>query len=110
MDDLVEEYTVLYQAAEPMVEPLLGMVGGGHDISDEIPEEDEIREALGPMQRGKAPGSSTIMVDNLKDWARDYEEATELNHMDQTILEGTHTAVMHWSLLVVMIQDIFMMG
>lgn len=38
------------------------------DISDDLPTEAEILEAVGQMKRGKAPGPSGMRTDHLKEW------------------------------------------
>ena len=50
LDALETEYSELYRAVPSTGEPLRGQVGTGFSIPDEIPEEEEIRKALGRMR------------------------------------------------------------
>ena len=93
MEELETEYTTLYQAAQPVGEPLRGQVGTGFSIPDEIPQEKEIRKALGRMRRGKAPGPSRIKVDDLKEWAHAYEEGVQREASGWEIPESVHESV-----------------
>ena len=93
-----------------MGEPLRGQVGTGFSIPDEIPEEEEIRKALGRMRRGKAPGPSAIKVDDLKDWAAGYEAGVTAEKEGYELDPDMHKRAMHWMLVVVLIQTIFQEG
>ena len=110
MEELEAEYTMLYQATQPAGEPLRGQVGMGFSIADTVPDEKEIRKALGKMRQGKAPGPSCIKVDNLKDWAHAYEEGEQREKSGWEIPESMHERAMHWMLIVVLVQEIFKMG
>ena len=82
----------------------------GFSIADTVPDEKEIRKALGKMRQGKAPGPSRIKVDDLKDWAHAYEEGEQREKSGWEIPESMHERAMHWMLIVVLVQEIFKMG
>ena len=44
------------------------LVAGQFSVPDHIPDEEEIRVALGRLKRNKAPGPSGLSVDVLKAW------------------------------------------
>ena len=50
MEELEAEYTMLYQATQPVGEPLRGQVGTGFLIPGTVPDEKEICKALGRMR------------------------------------------------------------
>ena len=49
----------------------LELVAGQFEVPDHVPDEEEIRVALGRLKRHKAPGPSGLSVDVLKDWAEE---------------------------------------
>ncbi len=110
MTELADEFAELYAEEPSPGIPLRGEVGIGWDIPDDIPDEVEIRRALGPMRRGKAPGPSGIRVDHLKDWAASFEKGTSLENEGMEIPEDVQEGALHWFLVVGLVQDIFRLG
>ena len=108
--ELETEYAALYQVVPSEVEPLRVDLGEGFGIPNDIPNEEEIRNALGPMRRGKAPGPSRYWVDLLKTWCTAYEEGVALEKGGYTIPVAVFEGPVNWMLAVVMMQDIFSTG
>ncbi|MGL4351544.1 MAG: RNA-directed DNA polymerase [Plesiomonas shigelloides] len=64
-----QEFGSLYTASESVGEMLpVDLVTGKFVVPDHIPDEEEIRVALGRLKRHKAPGPSGLSVDVLKEW------------------------------------------
>ena len=62
------------------------------------------------MSQGKAPGPSHIKVDDLKDWVHAYKEGLQQENSGWESPESVHERVMHWILVVVLVQEIFKTG
>ena len=66
-------------------------------VSDETPSDEEIREAVRRLRRGKAPGPSGLRTDHLKKWLADAEDEDEPN---STL----------WDSLVALVQHVYETG
>ena len=110
MEELEMEYGKLYQAVPTTGEPLRGPVGTAWEIPDSIPEEEEIRQALKPLRRGKASGPSRVRVDHLKDWMQDYEAGMAMEARMEAIPGPVLEGGLHRMLVVVLVQEVFRMG
>ena len=110
MEELEMEYGKLYQAVPTTGEPLRGPVGTAWEIPDSIPEEEEIRQALKPLRRGKASGPSRVQVDHLKDWMQDYEAGMAMEARMEAIPGPVLEGGLHRMLVVVLVQEVFRMG
>ena len=66
------EYGSLYASTQAEGEMLpVELVAGQFQVPDHVPEEAEIRVALGRLKSHKAPGPSGLSVDVLKGWAEE---------------------------------------
>jgi hypothetical protein len=69
LQSVEQEFGSLYTATESVGEMLpVDLVTGKFVVPDHIPDEEEIRVALGRLKRHKAPGPSGLSVDVLKGW------------------------------------------
>jgi hypothetical protein len=65
LKQITNEYKNLYQATQPPREPIPIHIEACA-ISDEIPDENEIADAVRNLKNGKAPGHSGMQVEHLK--------------------------------------------
>ena len=73
LQSVEQEYGSLYTNPAQMVGDMLPveLVVGQFTVPDHVPDEEEIRGALGRLKRNKAPGPSGLSVDVLKQWAEE---------------------------------------
>jgi coenzyme F420-reducing hydrogenase gamma subunit len=66
-ETLRKERKELYTKAEDLP-PMFDVIEVPATVDDSIPTEREIREAIGRLKNGKAPGPSGITAEHLKKW------------------------------------------
>ena len=114
MTELETEYAALYQVVPSEVEPLRVDLGEGFGIPNDIPNEEEIRNALGPMRRGKAQpwDHPDIGLTCSKHGAQHMRRVNPfaLEKGGYTIPVAVFEGPVNWMLAVVMMQDIFSTG
>lgn len=73
LQSVAHEYGSLYTNPADKVGEMLPveLVAGKFEVPDHVPDEGEIRSALGRLKRNKAPGPSGLSVDVLKQWAEE---------------------------------------
>jgi hypothetical protein len=74
MRQLEREYSSLYCAVQPIGNPL-PIHYHPVPIPDGVPSDEEILEAVKKLKSGRAPGSSGLRVDQIKEWALEQETA-----------------------------------
>lgn len=95
LDTVTAERITLYTREPPenLGDPIPVLVDG-FEIPDNVPDEDEIAEALKKLRSGKAPGPSGLRVDQLKVW---YQQATR----------EENPVLRPWRLLVTLVRHIW---
>ena len=72
LQSVEQEFGALYANVQAQGEMLpVDLVEGQFRVPDHVPEEEEIRAALGRLKSHKAPGPSGLSVDALKQWAEE---------------------------------------
>ena len=83
LEKVTADRVALYTKTEPTGPPIEVVVGPA-DVSDDVPLEAEIGEAVSRLKRGKAPGPSGMRTDHVKDWlmAAEREETPDRTTWD----------------------------
>ena len=86
LQQVTDERVALYTRDEPTGPPIPVAVNPS-DISDDVPTEDEIANAVRRLKRGKAPGPSKMRADHVKDWLKDArrENPTDRSRWDHFV-------------------------